>query len=369
MIFEFSEEQDLVRQQVDRLLQAQPSAHMLRTMLNGDLAAARPAWQAVCETGIPSTALPEHLGGNGLGYLDLCVIAEVLGANLTPVPVTSSRFLAMEALLLFERDPVCTEWIQSLAAGERIGVLVDCRRPLVGQIETQGQKASGTFNLPVDGLSADCMVAICADGKLLLIDLDQPGVTIYTAAPRAPSWPVQTVTLTGASFHPISTLPSIQRTPDRFLPQSAILVAFQQLGGAERCLAQAVEYGKERLAFGREIGSFQALKHMLADLYVLTELARSNCVYAAWALASDADELSLAGALAHVSASKAYLECAKSNLQIHGAMGFTWEADCHLHYRRSLWLAGCLGGRPAWKRVIAQQLRTEAQDQERAHAF
>ena len=368
MSFVFTEDHDLVREQVDRLLQAQPSAHMLRTMLNGDMAAARPAWQAVCEAGVPGTALPEHIGGNGLGYLDLCIIAEELGANMTPVPVTSSRFLALEALLPFKQDPVCADCIRSFAAGKRIGALVDCRQPLSGSIETQSQRASGTFNLPVDGLPADTIVAICADGQLVLIDLDQPDVAIRPTAPRGPSWPVMTVTLSGADYHAISKLPSSQTSPDNFLARSAVLVAFQQLGGAERCLAQAVAFGKDRRAFGREIGSFQALKHMLAELYVTVELARSNCLYAAWSLNNDAETLPLAGALAHVSATTAYLECAKGNLQVHGAMGFTWEADCHLHYRRSLWLASCIGGSPAWRRMIAQHLRAEAQAREHAHA-
>src|SRR5207253_8718871 len=95
------------------------------------------------------------------------------------------------------------------------------------------------------------------------------------------------------------------------------------------------DYALDRIAFGRPIGSFQAVKHMLADMYVSATLARSNCYYGAWALSSDASELPEAAAAARISATQAFQHCAKNNIQVHGGMGFTWEFDCHLYYQRS----------------------------------
>jgi alkylation response protein AidB-like acyl-CoA dehydrogenase len=131
------------------------------------------------------------------------------------------------------------------------------------------------------------------------------------------------------------------------------MVAFEQVGGAEKALEMATGYAKERYAFGRPIGSFQAIKHMLANMYVELELARSNCFFGAWALSSDAPELAEAAATARVSATQAYQLCSKNNIQTHGGMGFTWEVDCHLYYRRSNWLALVLGNQHEWKDKLA----------------
>ena len=366
MNFDFSEDQDLVREQVRRLLRGHACPKMVRALLEGDLTAGTPVWQDICEMGIPATALPEDLGGNGLGYLDLCVIAEELGAALAPAPVALSRLVAMEVLLGFADRGPGPAVLQELAEGRRIAALVDCRRPLSAALQIDGHTASGWLNVKVDGLPADLLVIAAPAGAVFLLDLAGNGASVETGALRDPSWPMQAVTIDAAELLPVATDPGTDRKVDVRLARSAVLVAFQQLGGAQRCLDDAVAYAKDRIAFGRAIGSFQALKHMLADLYVRVELARSNCYHGAWALMSDAPDLELAGALAHVSASTAYLECAKGNLEVHGAMGFTWEVDCHLHYRRALFLSGLLGGRQGWKQVIARKMRAEAELRGRA---
>ena len=119
------------------------------------------------------------------------------------------------------------------------------------------------------------------------------------------------------------------------LDRAAVLMAFEQVGGADRALEMGRDYALDRIAFGRPIGSFQAVKHMLADMYVSATLARSNCYYGAWALSTDASELPEAAAAARISATQAFQHCAKNNIQVHGGMGFTWEFDCHLYYRRA----------------------------------
>ena len=128
-----------------------------------------------------------------------------------------------------------------------------------------------------------------------------------------------------------------------------MLFAFEQVGGAQRSLEMARDYALERYAFGRPIASFQAIKHKLVDMYVGVELARSNAYYAAWALSTNASELPVAAATARVSATEAYFHAAKENIQVHGGMGFTWEFDCHLHYRRAKLLALALGSTRLWK--------------------
>ena len=146
--------------------------------------------------------------------------------------------------------------------------------------------------------------------------------------------------------------PAVQR----LLERAAILVAFEQVGGADASLEMARDYALQRYAFGRPIGSFQAIKHKLADVYVAIELARSNAYYGAWAMAADAAELPLAAATARVSATEAFHLASKENIQTHGGIGFTWDVDCHLYYRRSKQLALALGAAPWWKHRLVELL-------------
>ena len=141
------------------------------------------------------------------------------------------------------------------------------------------------------------------------------------------------------------------------LDRAAVLIGFEQVGGADRALEMGRDYALDRIAFGRPIGSFQAVKHILADMYVAATLARSNCYYGAWALSTDAAELPEAAAAARISATQAFQLCAKQNIQVHGGMGFTWEFDCHLYYRRSNALALVLGSQSYWEDQLIDRMR------------
>ena len=135
-----------------------------------------------------------------------------------------------------------------------------------------------------------------------------------------------------------------------------MLFAFEQVGGADKCLEMAKAYALERYAFGRVIASYQAIKHKLADIYVKSEIARSCAYFGAWALSTNAADLPEAAATARIAGSDAYDFAAKENLQTHGGMGFTWEVDCHLHLRRARQLALALGGPPVWEERLVRCL-------------
>jgi alkylation response protein AidB-like acyl-CoA dehydrogenase len=142
----------------------------------------------------------------------------------------------------------------------------------------------------------------------------------------------------------------------RIQQRAAVYLAFEQIGAADRVLEMAREYALGRYAFGRPIGSFQAIKHKLADMYVKNQLARSNAYFGAWALNANAPELPLAAAAARISASDALTHAAKENIQTHGGMGFTWEVDAHLYYRRAKQLALAAGSPALWKERLATEL-------------
>jgi alkylation response protein AidB-like acyl-CoA dehydrogenase len=143
---------------------------------------------------------------------------------------------------------------------------------------------------------------------------------------------------------------------ERVLERAAVYLAFEQIGGADACLEMATDYAKNRYAFSRQIGSFQAIKHKLADMYVANQVGRANAYYAAWALSADAPELPLAAAQARVAATEAFHIASKENIQTHGGMGFTWEVDCHLYYRRAKLLAVQAGGPGVWKEKLVSRL-------------
>jgi alkylation response protein AidB-like acyl-CoA dehydrogenase len=136
------------------------------------------------------------------------------------------------------------------------------------------------------------------------------------------------------------------------------MMAFEQVGNAQAALDMACAYARERYAFGRPIGSFQAIKHKLAEVYVALELARSNAYYGAWALNSEAAELPIAAAVARIAACDAGWLATKENIQTHGGMGFTWAFDCHLFYRRAKLLGLALGSSREWKHRLITELRT-----------
>jgi alkylation response protein AidB-like acyl-CoA dehydrogenase len=166
------------------------------------------------------------------------------------------------------------------------------------------------------------------------------------------------LTFEGAPAEPLGAAGDGWALAERVMDRAAILMAFEQVGGADRALEMARDYALERMAFGRQIGSFQAIKHMLADMYVSATLARSNCYYAAWALSTEAAELPVSAATARVSATQAFQHCAKNNIQVHGGMGFTWAFDCHLYYRRANALALALGSLSTWESLLIERMRS-----------
>jgi acyl-CoA dehydrogenase len=188
---------------------------------------------------------------------------------------------------------------------------------------------------------------------LVLCDLDQVAVTRVPVATLDPTRPAARVSFDGARVELLSADPDAWNlVRDR----AAVLLAFQQLGAAETALAMAKEYSLNRIAFGRKIGSFQAIKHKLVDMYVRIELARSHCYYGAWAISTGASETSLAAAGARCSATDALDFAAQENIHIHGGIGVTWESNCQLFYRRARLNALILGSRLEWQDRLVSAL-------------
>ena len=365
MNFEFSEEQDLLREQAQNFLRDKCDSKAVRAVLEGDAPFDADLWKAIVEMGWTATTIPEAYGGLGLGHLELCVIAEELGRVIAPTPFSSSVYLATEALLQFGSEDQKQAWLPKLAAGEAVGTLAvgeTTKAATQKSITTtaSGGTLSGT-KLPVpDGDVADFAIVIAKDSdtasSLYIVDLTGDGVSREAVKTLDPTRSHARVVLDDAPGELLGTAGQGWDQLDKIHDRAAVLFAFEQCGGAEAALHMAKDYAMGRFAFGRPIASFQAIKHKLADMYIAHTLARSNCYYGAWALSTDAPELPVAAATARVSATEAFHECSKENIQTHGGMGFTWEFDCHLYYRRSKLLSVNLGSLPRWKDRLVSRL-------------
>jgi hypothetical protein len=368
MNFDFSEEQKELRDHTRRYLKDRCAWPVVRGVLEGAAPYDGALWAGAAEMGWTATALPETYGGIGLGYVDLCVIAEELGRVVAPIPFSSSVYLAAEALLLAGSEAQKSAHLPKIASGEIIGTFAAVERAgnlaMNGiQTEFSNGRLTGTKIAVPDGDVAAFAVVLAqsAGGPVwTLADLTKTGISREAVKTVDPTRSHARISFNAAAAEPLGGAGKGWDLTQRLLDRAAVLFAFEQLGGATAAMEMARNYAIERYAFGRAIGSFQAIKHRMADMFVKNELARSNCYYAAWALLTNAPELAAAAASARVAASEAYHFASKENVQIHGGMGFTWEADCQFHYRRSRLLGLNLGGAPAWKERLVTALEAGA---------
>lgn len=368
MNFDFSDDQNLLRDEVRKFLVKESPVSAARRVIDTGGTHAEAAWQGLGGLGVTALMLPEHCGGIGLGALELCVVAEEVGRQLGALPLAATLYLAAQALLLGSSQAQQQRWLPRVASGE----VATLAAPLDGELARaalprfDGQALHGTAPLVADGGCAAFAVvlALGTNGQpvFALADLAQQ-VRRRTLGTIDPAKPFAELTFDATPAEALDggagALALLARVRDR----AAILLAFEQLGGADAALEMAAAYARERKAFGRTIGSYQGIKHKLADLYTANQMARAHCYYGAWALAADAanaikptPELALAAAAARVSATQAYSLAAQENIQTHGGMGYTWELDCHLHYRRARQLAVLLGNVHAWREQLAAGL-------------
>lgn len=372
MDFDFSPEQRQLKEQARRFLADRCDRRAVRAVLDGPQSFDAALWQGLAEQGYLGAAIPEAYGGLGAGYLELCVIAEELGRAVAPVPFSSSIGLAAELLLSAGTEAQKQRYLPALANGTLIGTLALAERPgqtTPGSISAsaQGGRLSGVKTPVADGDIADFAIVATRDSggaaptlSLHIVDLKGAGVQREVLPSIDPTRSQARLSFSNAEAEPLGAPGAGWALVDAVLDRAAVLMAFEQVGGADKALESACAYAQERFAFGRAIASLQAIKHMLADMYVSATLARSNSYYGAWALSTGSAELPQAAATARVSATQAYQHCARNNIQVHGGMGFTWEFDCHLHYRRSNLLALTLGSLSRWEdrlidRLVAQR--------------
>jgi len=370
MNFDFSDDQKLLRDQARKFLQDKCDRSLVRSILeDNEKKYSENLWKDIAEMGWTGTAIPEEYGGLGLGMLELCVIAEELGRSLAPTPFSSSIYLFAEFIKSYGSEEQKKKYLPKIASGEFIGTFAlsetnGTPRPSNIKASVNDGKLNGEKTPVNDGEVADIIiVAANSDNNgnhnslsLYLVEKDNTGLSKSSLETIDPTRPACSLSFSNVDAEQIGNRGEGWSMIEDILNRAAVLFSFEQVGGAQVSLDEAKKYSLERFAFGRQIGSFQALKHKMADMYVKIELARSNAYYGAWALSTDSNELPVAAAGARVSASDAYNYSSQENIQIHGGVGFTWEYDCHLFYRRAKLLSLNIGSARQWKENLISNL-------------
>ena len=318
------------------------------------------------ELGVLGLGVPEELGGSGGGIVDAAIVIEELGAALFCGPVFGTLALSIPALVAAPETPVRAEALGPLVAGIRTAAFAvpdRVGRFAVDAVTVQATSSgdswtvSGTVERVVDAGAADDLLvaATVPDGvALFVVDASGPGVERTTLSTMDLTRPQATVRLTDAPARLLAGPHDAARVCQRALQVGAVLLAAVQVGGAQHLLDLSVSYAKERLQFGRPIGSFQAVKHRLADMLVDQEHARSAAYHGAWALQDGTDDPALVASIAQATGSAAFTRIAMDAVQVHGGIGFTWEHQAHLYFKRAFTDAALLGSAEEHRTRIAE---------------
>src|SRR5262245_25637446 len=365
MTFAFSDEQQELRRGVRRFLEDKSPSSQVRRLMATDEGYERAVWsQMAQQLGLQGLTIPEEHGGSGGGSVEQLIVLEEMGRVLLCAPYFATAVLAVNALQVSGDAAAQRELLPGMAAGTTIATLAvpeDDGSWSTERLQTRARRSGDTYLL--DGSKSFVLDGAIADVVLVVAQTDA-GPTLFAVdghAPQLSRRPLETIDMTrkqaslvfdGVPARLVGTAGAAGHIVESTVQRSIVALAAEQVGGAQRCLEMSVEYAKLRVQFGRPIGSFQAIKHKCADMLLEVESAKSAAYYAAWAAADGSTELPLVASLAKAYCSEAYFHVAAENIQVHGGIGFTWEHDAHLFYRRAK-SSEVMFGSPTHHREIA----------------
>ena len=370
MDFAFSPEQEQLREVVRKFLGHKSPESEVRRLMGTSRGYDRAVWKQLAgELDLPGIIIPESYGGSGFGYLELSVILEEMGRALLCAPYFSTVVLAAGALLASGDATACETFLPRIAAGDLIATFVipagapDDRPGVAAVPQPDGYVLDGFADQVIDGHIADLIVVPAT--------VDASGATSLFAVSSVSSRPdpalkrtlrptmdetrkVARVEFNHAPAELIGELGAGQAAIDAVAARAAIALASEQVGICQWGLAASVSYAKTRYQFARPIGSFQAVKHKIADMLVALESAKAVAYYGAWAAETDAADLDVIASLAKAECSEAALDVAAETIQVHGGIGFTWEHPAHLYFKRAK-SSELFLGTPAYHRELICQ--------------
>lgn len=335
MNFGLNESQRLLKESARKFFSQECPIDQVRRLAETETAHDEALWAKLVGQGYTGIIFHEEFGGVGLGKVELILLMEEAGRALLPGPFTSTVVLAgsaIDAVASAEQKqkylaPICSGQARSTLAmleATPSWDLADLRMTSVGGNLT-GEKLFVT-----DAAVADFIVVAARDG-VFAVDTKAPGITIRQMKALDLTRKVYAVRFAGTPAEKIGSLPGLERAID----VAATALSAEMVGGMQRTLDMTVEYAKMRKQFGKPIGAFQAVQHQCADMYLETESARSAVYYAAWALEQNSPDAAIAASIAKMYASERGRTVGNRAIQVHGGMGFTWENDLHLYYRRA----------------------------------
>ncbi|MER5357644.1 acyl-CoA dehydrogenase family protein [Streptomyces sp. NPDC002785] len=336
----YSEAEDDLRAAVRSLLTDRCDAPTVLARVESDTPYDPQLWKALAtDIGTAGLLVPEKLGGQGAGHREAAVVLEELGRSVAPAPYLTSAVVATETLLaLRTQDGPVAELLGDLATGRKVAVLaVPFSASEPGAAQPAGVVAgtlAGAVTGVADATAADVLLMPTTDG-LYAVETGSEGVVVEPLVPLDLTRPVAGVTLTGAAGTRLADGASAVSAVRRGLLAGAGLLASEQLGLAEWCLTETVRHTRERHQFNRPVGSFQALKHRMAQLWLEVVSARAAARNAADALATNSPDTPLAVAVAQAYCSKVAVHAAEECIQLHGGIGMTWEHPAHLYLKRA----------------------------------
>ncbi len=365
--FVFSDEQQDLRDMVRRFLAEKSPVSEVRRLMATEAGYDPAVWSQLGQLGLAGLTIPEKYGGAGCGPVEQLVVCEEMGAALLCAPYLASAVLAAGALVASGDAAAQADLLPPIASGETIATLAvpeDDGSWTPDEFRVTARRSGDRYLLDgrksfvLDGTIAGLVLVAASsdDGPgLFAVDGDAPGLSRQAMQTLDMTRKQAVLTFTGSPGWLVGQPGAAVEIVAQAVRGGVLALAAEQVGGAQRCLDMAVAYAKVRHQFGRAIGSFQAIKHMCADMLLEVESARSAAYYAAWAAADGAADLPLVASLAKAYCSEAYFHVAASNIQVYGGIGFTWEHDAHLYYRRAK-SAEVMLGTPASHREAAAGL-------------
>jgi alkylation response protein AidB-like acyl-CoA dehydrogenase len=372
--FAFTDEQEELRRTIRRFMDERSPSAEVRRLMATDEGYDDVVWKQMGqELGLQGIAVSEAHGGQGFGPVELGIVLEEMGRALFGGPFFGSVCLAAPAISFAATEEESKELLPGIASGDTIAALALCEPNGVWDANGITMEAtpsegaytlSGTKTYVLDGHNASLIVVAArlpgttgADGVgLFVADAEADGLTRTLLDTIDQTRKQARLDFDGIRARPLGTPGDAWPALSKALDVAAVFLSAEMTGGAQRCLDMAVDYAKNRVQFGRPIGSFQAIKHKCADMLLRVESAKAASYYALWIAAEDSDELPVVASLAKAYTSDAYFFCATENIQVHGGMGFTWEHDAHLYFRRAKSSELLFGDGTYHRELLAQRL-------------
>ncbi len=353
MDFGFSEEQEMLRQSARALLEKECPSTLVRKLMEDERGYEPALWKKMAELGWLGLVIPEEYGGAGLAYVDLVLIMEEMGRVVLPSPFIWTVMVA-EAIKRAGSDTQKRTLLPKIAVGELIATIAYLEPSavwsaegirLAARKEGAGFVLDGTKLFVNDGHIADCLLVAARTGgagesgiTLFALESKRAGIAITPLTTMDQTRKLAEVKFTGAKADTADVVGEIGsgwKTLSELIDRGKVMLAGEMMGGAQKVLEMTVEYAKVRVQFGRPIGGFQAVQHKCANMMIDVEGAKSAAYYASWAVSNEVAEAPLAAALAKAAASDAFRRVSADGIQVHGGIGFTWDHDMHLYFKRA----------------------------------